>query len=297
MIASTLLLPIHPCTSIDLHTHLPPPPIPPVPPFLPYFWLQVLGGLPFFTKAKICKKTFAWHFPAMQKGTDIGRMLIHVGNPINLKLPFIIYNSSSKSFFGASTVKVENQVVAVSNAVVVNNNMNCNDPMNLPTGVVIAPNTVMAGMTIGDFLAGYVNITTDLLVGKALGKPGDYMGKKIIGKLANSAVTKSAWEAVTKSKLGKTMAEEVTGESVNALTGLGFDKIKDVVKNKTGFDLDSSIGDNIGRMADDSLEGTGAQEAAGIFTSVSKAPSYAANNIMTSGINAIGNFFSGGEQF
>ena len=299
MIAATLLLPIHPCISVDLHHNLPPPPAPPVPLYLPYFWLQILGGLPFFNKVKMAKKTYAWHFPALQKDTDIGGMLVHVGNPINLKLPLIIYKSSSKSHFGASTVKIENEIVATSSLIFVNHNMNCGNPCNLPTGIVVAPNTVMAGMTIGDYISGTLTIVIDASIGYGMDKLGKGISAKINDKISKSAIGKAVWETVIKGKdtVGKRIEKSVKkGVSYSLKEGLKV--IKEAIKNNTKSD-DYPEGINpeaIGKWVDKKSEGTGAQEVADAYMDIKYGPLETANEGITSGMRAIGDFFSGGEQ-
>lgn len=270
MIPCCVLIPMHPCISLDIHQVV----VPPATPFpAPYFWLQILGGLPVVNKAQMGSKTYAWSFPAMQKGTDIGRFIVHVGNPANLKLPFIILGSGSKSPFGAGTVKIENKVVATACLIMINKNLNCDWPVKMPTGNVIAPNTVLAGMSLGDFVAGFINMGLDsalsFVVGKAFGEVGDKIGAKIVGQ----KTAESAWSFVV-------------GETSNLLFGEGLDKGRSLLKNHAGMDSDTDqIGDWAGEGLDDSVEGTAigdAEEAIG--------------ETLGSGVDAVGEYFNGTEE-
>ena len=271
-IPSTILIPLHPCISIDIHQNVPPPPAPPVPPFLPYFWVQVLGGLPLVNKAKMATTTFTWYFPAMQKGTDIGRFLIHVGNPVNLKLPFIIIGSGSKSFFGASTVKASNEPVATSLLIIINKNMNCCDPCNLPAGNVIAPNTVLAGMTIGDYFGGIVNALIDTAVSFAIGHVAGKFGDGIADCIGKSGLAQAAWNTVI-------------SDAFSDLFKSGVDLGREGLKNLTGFDSDT---DQIGDYAGSALDDTGISET--LF-----GDSDSTSDSTDSGLDATNNYYNDSE--
>ncbi len=249
-ISCAILNPIFPCIGIDVHQVI----IPATPPaYAPYFWLQVLGGLPVVGKAKKCDDvyTFPFSLPAMQKGTDIGKMIVHVGNPANIKLPFIILGSGSKSHFGSSTVKVDGETVGTACIVYVNINLNCCDPVNLPTGIVIAPSTTMAGMTLGDYIAGIVNMAVDIavsyVVGKAVGKALGPLSRVSNGEIASIAPSlfvqtgKDAFK-LTSDFVANEVASFVVKEGVDFLRG---------EFNEHVYNLDpDQIGDAIGSAVD-----------------------------------------------
>jgi hypothetical protein len=99
----------------------------------------------------------------MMRGTDIKAGIPHIPWVPNFILYPLLYTamSGSQSHFGVSTVQTEVGPVAVAVLKYVNFNLNCEGPLScppLPTGMVIAHNTVLAGMTMGDFIAGLVTM-------------------------------------------------------------------------------------------------------------------------------------------
>lgn len=151
-----VLISIHPMIACDLHDAIPPPGPVPVP-SLPHYCAATLKWPPssfLGTQKRADGKVEAMGFTVMQQGTDIGNLIPHVC--ANYLLPLVIAFSASKSFFGVASVQAAGQPVAVALLIVANLNLNCYGPSlpPLPTGGVVASNTVMAGMTLGDFLGG-----------------------------------------------------------------------------------------------------------------------------------------------
>jgi hypothetical protein len=104
----------------------------------------------------------------MQKGTDVGPGIPHL--PPNLFLPIILIGSASKSYFGVSTVKAQGTAVAVALLSVANLNLDCAEGAPLPVGGVVAMNTVVAGLTLSDFLSGALTMAFECAVQAGLGK-------------------------------------------------------------------------------------------------------------------------------
>jgi hypothetical protein len=128
----------------------------------------------------------------MQRGTDIQNFIPHLPlSPACMLSPLITAFSGSKSHFGPASVLVEKKPVAVALIVVVNPNLNCGD-IPLATGYVIAPNTVVTGLTLGDFLGGlfamFVDTAIQTLMNKILPGPGG----ALIGTLLGSPLGFSA---------------------------------------------------------------------------------------------------------
>lgn len=94
---------------------------------------------------------------ALQRSTDISDMILHIQS--NVLIPIVIMpTSKSVSTFGAGTVRVMGRPVATAVFGKHNVNLNCGDPLDVPTGWVDAPNTVRAGMTWGDVYAGLLDM-------------------------------------------------------------------------------------------------------------------------------------------
>lgn len=153
------LLSIHPMTGCDLHDGIPPPG-PVVVPKMPHFVVATLKWI--LPTSSPTTKTFGpFGMAFMQQGSDISNFIPHVSP--NYLLPLVIATSGSKSSFGASTVKAEGTPLAAAICVVFNLNLNCSGaslpPM--PTGIVIAPNSVVVGLTLGDIVGGVFSMAAD----------------------------------------------------------------------------------------------------------------------------------------
>ncbi|AKT42713.1 hypothetical protein [Chondromyces crocatus] len=140
----------------------------------------------------------------MGQGTDIGMLIPHI--PLVPNVYFWLYTlaSSSQSHFGVSSVRTDAGPVAVAVLVIVNFNLDCEGPLTcppLPTGLVLAPNTVLAGMTLGDFLASLVTMiltaaiqyVINLIFGKLpifswIGKIFARLGKGLFNLIGNLAI-------------------------------------------------------------------------------------------------------------
>jgi len=161
MSAFNLLHPDHRMIGIDLHDAIVPPSGRKIP-SLPHTVFAPLHGASAGYAATVL------HVPnvrvcfaaALQRSTDIGSMIKHV--QINALVPFIMYDSKSKSEFGAGTVRVGGRPVGVAVFQTFNLNLNCGDPTRLPSGYVNAPSTVRAGMTLGDLYAGLAEMAFDI---------------------------------------------------------------------------------------------------------------------------------------
>ena len=168
MSAFNVLKPNHFMLGIDFHDALIPPEPKPIP-FIPHSVFAPLEGYVGAGSVKKAAKTNAEYVPMLQRGTDIGQMIPHIG--LNALLPFVIAGSGSKSYFGAGTVKLEGTAVAVAVLHDANINLNCGGSTSppTPTGYVFAPCTVRAGMTFGDLLAGILQMVVEAAVQWGIG--------------------------------------------------------------------------------------------------------------------------------
>lgn len=165
MSAFNLLRPSHLMTGIDPHDAVMPPALAKVPAIPHPVTARLRGGVhisaPGFSgSVKHTPKVQVCFEDALQRSTDIGMLIVHVG--YNVLLPLIMVDSKSKSEFGASTVRVDKRPVATAIFMTSNLNLNCGEPARLPSGFVSAPCTVRAGMTEGDLLAGLVEMGFDI---------------------------------------------------------------------------------------------------------------------------------------
>ncbi len=154
-----VLLSLHPMAGCDLHDGIPPPG-PVVVPKMPHFVIATMRWvLPL--SSHTVKTSGPFGMSLMQKGTDISNLIPHVS--ANYLLPLVIATSGSKSHFGSSTVKSEGTAVAAAIGIVFNLNLNCSGPTlpPMPTGIVIAPNSVVVGLTLGDILGGLFAMAAD----------------------------------------------------------------------------------------------------------------------------------------
>lgn len=181
MSAFNLLRPNHLMMGVDLHDAIMPPSLKPVP-FMPHFVIAELrGGMNisfgggFSGTCKHTPKVHVYFDEGLNRATDIGPWIDHVF--YNLLIPLILIGSASKSEFGASTVRAEGRPVATAVFKTSNLNLNCSDPLALPTGYVDAPCTVRAGMTLGDLIAGILEGLFDMAVSLALSLMFKWLGK------------------------------------------------------------------------------------------------------------------------
>lgn len=161
---NNVLLTIHPMAGVDFHKELAtgnPIPFPVYPHVVvaPLYWLM----LPALAESVQC--CFG-SFSAMQRGTDIQSGILHIPIPpvpYFLLVPIYIAFSASKTHFGVASVLVENKAIAVANCGLIGVNLNCGD-VSSPSGVVIAPNTVISAMTNADSLGGVYAMCFDIML-------------------------------------------------------------------------------------------------------------------------------------
>jgi hypothetical protein len=154
-----VLIEVHPMMGVDFHFDLIPPAPAPVPtPFEPHGTVAMMNWL---LPPSMANTVLAMTMRVMQRGTDIQNGIPHIpmGPGVLLSLPETAF-SGSKSHFGPSSVQAGGKPVAVALLMVENLNLNCGT-IPTPTGIVEAPNTVVTGMTLGDFLGGLFAMIAD----------------------------------------------------------------------------------------------------------------------------------------
>lgn len=162
-----VLIEFHPMIGVDLHKEAAPV-IPPMIPFAPHITAATLNWVLPAATANTVRATWA-HARIMQRLTDIQSFVPHV--PISP--PYVTLwalhtaFSGSKSYFGPSSVMANGAPIAIAIQVIASLNLQCGD-IPSPTGRVIAPNTVVAGMTWGDFWGGLFQMATEAALQAAL---------------------------------------------------------------------------------------------------------------------------------
>ncbi|WP_434426605.1 hypothetical protein [Nannocystis pusilla] len=202
----------HPMIGYDLHIPWPIGSPAPLPAPVPYFCFHLLCGWKGTYQRAVSHST-SWG-ALVQKGSDIGPGIPHIGTPSYL-LPLDILFSASKSYWGTTEYKAEGKPAAVCIIpyACINLNLNCGTPFPKRPGIVIAFNTHYAGMTWGDFFHGLLSFAIDWalqwLFNKLLGKLSD----KIANRFLNSAMTKAAAKdllrGTVKQKVINQMAREL----------------------------------------------------------------------------------------
>jgi hypothetical protein len=253
-----VLLPIHPMVGCDFHNAIQTPPLPPVP-MAPHFVCQIMNGLN--TCAATVPKVLAHSFMTMNRGTDIGMGIGHVSIPpvVNILIPIMILGSGSVAEFGAFTVLSGGSPIATAcipsppfSPVGMNINLNCGT-VPTPTGGVIAPNTVLAGMKFGDYLASVVAMGMDFIM--------QVVASKICGKIVGGTQFESLiGKATTWPIVIKFAEEEITrlgvGWWVGSPIGYSFSRQKEDEKHNKIEDP-TFLGQQGSTLLGGDLDGTG----------------------------------------
>ncbi|MCK6588390.1 MAG: hypothetical protein HUU21_36065 [Polyangiaceae bacterium] len=186
----------HVMAGVDRHTSWVQQPIPPWLPIGPHFVGAMCQFGPWWMAKPNRSTTIDTVIGApMSRGFEIGMFIPHLGVNSIFLLAIYLLTSSSQAHFGVSSVLIEvdgsgSGPVAVALFLFANPQLNCDDfsfyPGPLPTGLLLAPNTIVAGLTIGDLIAGiYSMILSSLataLIGFVTGKIGPglrWMGGKL----------------------------------------------------------------------------------------------------------------------
>ncbi|MDX9787848.1 MAG: hypothetical protein RBT11_13775 [Desulfobacterales bacterium] len=251
----------HTFVGIGSHTAVNPPSVVPV--ITPHISMDTLLGLTI--KAKYSKTVIGpFGFQFIGQGNDSGFVVPHIGIPPNNALiPLIIAFGGSKPMFSASTVKIDVDGAGTPVACdlipfnFVGINQACNDPCNYPSDIVICPNSVFVGMTLGDLISGLVLTLVDVAVSWAASKAGGWMGEQM-SKAVVSVVMRQAAREITE-ELGEASTREVLKDVVEnvaerpivqaaatlveKLFGVGVDQVQEY--GESGPDIDRGIHDGV----------------------------------------------------
>ena len=172
----------------DFHKQMPPPPPAGPLPMAPHAVVSCMGfAMPATAKQSSTVKVGGGY--AIGRQHDLGAGMYHFAP--NTLLPLIWAGAGNKAEFGSSTVSIDvkgkslRMAVALLPGVGLNPQLDCNEPCPMPTSVCIASfNTVTAGLSAADCVAGFAAMTADIAA--------TWMSSKIVGgafKMAGIVVT------------------------------------------------------------------------------------------------------------
>ena len=206
----------HTYVGIGSHTAVNPPSVVPV--ITPHVSMDTLLGLTI--KAKYSKTVIGpFGFQFIGQGNDSGFVVPHIGiPPNNVLIPLIIFFGGSKPMFSASTVQID--VDGAGKPVAcdlipynfVGINQACNDPCNYPSDIVICPNTVVVGMTWGDFLSGVAQTLLDCAISFVASKIGGALGEHAVKAFLGVAMRQAAREVAE--EIGEQTTKEILHDIV-----------------------------------------------------------------------------------
>ena len=237
----------HQMIGIDLHDEVCPPPVPPVP-MEPHGVTALMDWILEPTLAE-STRNMPGLARVMKRGTDIQNFIPHIPlGPGILLAPLIIATSGSKTHFGPARVKANGDPIAAAVLVIAGVNLNCSDPCPVPFNLVLAPNTVMTTMSIGDVIGSIFALLTDLacqaLIQKGLGKFGsknpllkEQYAKGILGALA---------QIVLGSPLGFSLNTGASGSGISGIVGRNMGHAADLARGLgeiLGGDVKQGVGD------------------------------------------------------
>ncbi|MFZ6178871.1 hypothetical protein ACOXH8_09070 [Nannocystis pusilla] len=199
---------------IDHHICWPPGAPLPLPKPVPYVTVMVLNGLQPLTPM-LAPTSQTFHGLTVQRGSDIGPGIPHIGAP-SLLTPLDVLFSSSVSYFGASAYTHEGQPCAAALLVAVGLNANCQEPVSLPTGLVLCITTHFTWMSPFDILFGVACMLFDAALEFAGQNAANWasgfvtrrvmnpIGARISAKMASRTAAKNATKNAAKNAASST---------------------------------------------------------------------------------------------
>jgi hypothetical protein len=161
----------------DFHNQIPPPPPVGPLPMGPHVVVYCMGFAMPSTAKKSTTVKAGWGY-ALGRQHDLGMGIYHFA--ANILLPVMWAGAGNKAEFGCSTVSVDvdgsgmRMAVALIPVVGLNLQLDCNNPCSMPTSTCVASfNTVTAGFTLADCIAGFVAMAVDVAI--------TWLSSKIVG--------------------------------------------------------------------------------------------------------------------
>jgi hypothetical protein len=175
----------------------------------------------------------------------------------NLLLPLIWAGAGNKAEFGSSSVYVDvkgqslRMAVALIPGAGLNPQLDCNEPCAMPTSVCIASfNTVTAGFTAADCVAGFSAMAADIAVtwlsSKVVGGASRFAGARIAAGLGKSALGIQTMLAAGMVASAFPTAAEYVSSVGNLLAGW-------MVGSPLGYSREKAKGNVYGARANDAI--------------------------------------------
>jgi len=280
-------LTIHGFIGMGTHNALYPPAV--VPAIVPHVSMDTLLGLTLgakFTTTVI--GPFGFQF--IQQGNDSGQIVSHIAiPPPSVLVPIVIAFGGSKPMFAASTVKMQGTPVAAGMIpfCFTSINQGCNDPCNYPGDMVICPNSVLVGLTLGDFLGGLISIGVDCAISAIANKVGGMVAEGLVGSIGTRLATPFLREFTDEmtEAFGREMAETMTREAA-----------ENIMERPLALAIQETLGkitENLfGGLVDYDLQGLGAPASGDLGTAAGSAidaPSSSSTASTQPGTNATTN--------
>lgn len=260
----------HGFIGIGSHKALIPPAV--VPAIAPHIAVDTLLGLTINAKySKTVKGPFG--IQMIGKGNDSGYFVPHFCiPPPNVLLIAIIPFGGSKPMFAASTVQmdVDGSATPVACAcfpvVPISLNQACNDPCNYPSDIVIAPNSVVVGMTLADVLGGIFGTLVDCGISALANWIGGEVGERLVRAIAAPICRRLSSEMVGElaDRFGREAAESMGRDIVENMLERPLVQVTQELVGKTTETI-------IGNLAGDTGQGL-AEGAAGAIAGPSESP-------------------------
>ena len=191
---------LHGVVGVGVHDAIIPPATVTVP--WPYASAFTLLGMNVPTKAKPAPTVLGQGgIPLVARGNDSGYGVPHIPLPPPDSLQAVtILLGGSKVLFGSSKTliavagKGEQCGCCLPPCVPLSYNMACNAPLNGMSDLVIAPNTVEVGMTLGDLITGIVSAGLEMVVSLAAGWGAGKLSDQVTGLIARQIAQRSFWQ-------------------------------------------------------------------------------------------------------
>lgn len=278
-------LTVHSYIGYGTHMALYPPLV--VPAIAPHVSMDTLLGLTLGAKwSKTVIGPFGFQF--IGQGNDSGMVVPHIAiPPPSVLVPVVIGFGSSKPMFAASTVKidVDGAGLAMSAGMIPYNfvsiNQACNDPCNYPSDMVICPNSVLVGLTLGDFLGGLISIAVDCAISAIASKIGGAAASRIMSKIGGriAAVFLRQFTGTMTEAFGREAAERMTREAA-----------ENIMERPLAHALQGTIGKITGNLfgagVDAGLGLAGAPKPGDLGTTAGRAIDAPSGNAATSNANS-----------
>ena len=204
---------------------------------------------------------------------DAGLIVPHVSFPLQPMLVLTILLGESKVLLGASKVQIltKNWIFGEDETAIgccfipwvpISLNLGCNDPIPLPTDIVIAPNDTLVGVSGADFATAFFDLAMEIALSAVLAIGGGLLrgkGKKAMkfdAPVGPSAAKKSmkkgrskagladaAWRSADNAGKAKLVAKATQGDVAQGVVNFGAGKAFDafeIVRNPNAPDAGSA---------------------------------------------------------